>query len=181
MSRGYTKWFSDLYDKSYEDLYRYLSIILYRKGKQELSDEIQECIQETFALVWQKRETLISYRNVNAWMRKAAQNILNNKISSANTRTKHTAFSLDKAFTEDGEAVIDRIDLTQPPPSEDANELLAQIRDSVGEDTYALLIEYYDKDKPINKIMDERGLSKSGVKMRVKRAIDNFRKKHEKL
>lgn len=181
MNERYMKWFSDLYDKGYGELYRYLSLMLFRAGRNDLYDEIPDCIQETFILVWRKRETLYYYKNANAWIRKTAQNLMNNKRSISNTRAKHTAFSLDNEFVEGGEPLIQRINIMQSPPDDDADELLFQIKNDIGEETYALLIEYYDKEQTISKIMGEHGLSKSGVKMRVKRALDRLRKNFKKL
>lgn len=127
--------------------------------------------------LWDKREAVLEHPNTEAWLIKTASNIMNNKLSSDSTRKRHTAFSLDETFSDGSESVINRIDLVvNNEQDESAADLLARVKDAVGDEVYALLISYYDKNQPIESLAEKYKLTGSGIKMRVKRTLEKIRR-----
>ena len=58
---------------------------------------------------------------------------------------------------------------------EESEELLAKVKEAMDEETFQLLLSYYDKEQPIDVLMRTYKKSASGVKMRVKRAQKNLK------
>lgn len=169
------EWFYNIYEQYSKNLYRYLHTLLKGRGRPEAVSEIEDCIQETFIVLWNKRETLQAHPKLDAWLYKTSSNILNNKLSLANTRSRHTAFSLNE-MSEHGVEVIDRFIVSRQSEQEYTQDLLEQVKDSIGDDTFEFLIHYYDRQYPIETLKKQYAISTSGIKMRVKRALNKIRK-----
>jgi len=129
-------------------------------------------------LLWDKRMELKDHPNIDAWLLKTASNILKNKLASTVVREKHTAFSLDETFSEGSDSIVNRIDLTPKTSADERKaELLDMIREEVGDETYVFLLSYYDKEQKKESLMDRYRLSSSGIRMKVKRLLDQFRRR----
>lgn len=69
------EWFYNIYEQYSKNLYRYLHTLLKGRGRPEAVPEIEDCIQETFIVLWNKRETLQAHPKLDAWLYKTSSNI----------------------------------------------------------------------------------------------------------
>lgn len=167
---------NSLYDSSYKPLYRRLYAILLKVGRLDLQQEIDDCIQETFLTLWQKRKELQSHPNINAWLRITASYKLMNCISVNNVKAKHIVASLDQNANDDGPALKDYLSFLQHTKVSSVDQMLDDIRDLIDDESFRFLIEYYDKQTTLKEMAAGHNTTEGALKMKAKRLISRIKK-----
>lgn len=164
------EWYETLYQEMYPPLRRYLLGLL----KTNLADaqlEIDDCIHNSFVLLWEKRATLINHPNIRGWLYITSRNKLSDQAKHLRIREMRRAFSLDETLLGDS-----------PNPSRRYTDAqIAIISGIIGEEILAILEKYYDKNTPRKELAQQCGISVDALNMRVLRWIRKIRSILERM
>lgn len=159
----YEEWFQNLFDQYSETLARYVRSCC---GRTLNHREEDECVQEAFMTLWEKRHRLYQHPKVVAWLYRAANNNHKHHLARAITRSKHTGINLD--------------DLEHAVPvagneNTEASVLLREQRETiisvVGAENYRFLLDYYDVNISNDALASHLGITPSTLRSRVRRII----------
>lgn len=139
----------------------------------DLQIEIDEIVQDSFLLLWTKRKTLENHPNIKAWLYITSDNKLKDAVKASRIRRMRHAFSLN--YTSDAGEILDSFviqSLNNPPSIEDQAALIMEI---VGDETYVILRDYYDKNISNEDLAKRYSLSRNALKMRIARLLKHIR------
>jgi RNA polymerase sigma factor (sigma-70 family) len=170
-------WLSDIYTRQMDALCHYIQALQKSKGKRGKID-VQDCVHDVFLILWRKRESLYSHTNIDGWLRQTAKYVLWKKQAQADMDAANIAFHLDEIL-KDGMESLGSIIPTPDQSQDETNtqDQLDRIREIVGDEALAFLMEYYNKEISMDSMIEKYHITKSGIKLRVKRALDRIRDK----
>ncbi len=141
-----------LYEQAYQRLYR----VAYRlTGSIETAEEL---VQDTFLLAWFRQDTLLSHPNPEAWLMCTLRNLICNE----QRRASSGEISLDAVFN-----------IPAPEMPRGIGELLPA---KLPEADRELLIWRFEQELDYREIADRLGVSETGCRSRVFRALEKCRK-----
>lgn len=164
------KWLREIYNGMYQPLYRHL-LGLIKTTYSGAQVDIEDCIQDAFVLLWEKREKLICHPNILGWLYITSSNRLKDQIKAINTRNKHQAFSIDES-----NAGEDRVFLTERLPFS-VEDRAADIIETIGDGAYQILLKYFDANCSKEELAERSNISLGALKMRITRLMRKIRTK----
>ena len=153
----------------FEQTYQQYADFLMRIGRRLLTDgsedALYDAIQETFLLLWNRREELQSHPNIGGWLVEAV------KFRIRGSRAKVTRRALRHAYSLDEEEAMQPEDSAALSPEQNAvmQNRLEQLRELLGEENAALFIDYTLNGYSAKDLADRYGVSESCVWMRISR------------
>lgn len=158
------EWFEALYMRKYAPLVRQLWSLC-NSYNSTLKQDMEEVAQDTFSLLWAKRERMRHHPNVEGWLYVTAAHKFFDLLRKAGTRSRAHAGSLN--------------DDTKPPldvPTEDAasrvlDDCMADIIDCIGQEGYDLLLQYYDPGVSNEELAARMGISPAALRKRIMRIL----------
>lgn len=157
-------WFHDAYLRMYKQLVRHLEIESQIHNR-DLRQDIDECIQDTFVLLWQKRLSLVHHPNIDGWLYRAALNKFMDRGKRYRVYRKYyTAFHGNEEIPDDrGDAM------------ETLEQHMEEIIEIVGQEAYDLLLQYYDSHLSNVDLAGKLGITHAALRMRIARIIRPLR------
>lgn len=153
----------------FENAYQQYADFLMRIGRRLLTDGsedmLYDAIQDSFLLLWDRREELQSHPNIGGWLVEAV------KFRILGSRAKVTRRALRHAYSLDEEDVLPLEDplVLSPEQSAVMQDRLDQLRGLLGEENAALFIDYTLNGFSAKDLADRYGVSESCVWMRISR------------
>ena len=154
-----------LYDENYQLLYSIGRLFLGAEEKQIAS--VEDAIQETFLLLWEKRRKLHSHPNLPGWLVETLRRKLLGALAKSKRRAWHHAYSLD-AVEADLVALSDK---TFPMPETATLDLSRQeaLETLLGKADAALFAQYFIENLTAKELSDSLGVSADCIRMRAVR------------
>lgn len=156
-------WLSQLFEENYALLYRVGRVFLGASTSQ--ADIIEDQIQETFVLAWERRQKLVRHPNPAGWLVETFRRRLMAQCRRLGREWRRRAYSLDeegRPDTADGQA-----------PAVDAlfesREQLALLKRLLGERDADIFLCYCVRGQSAAQVAAAHGMSESGVRVRVSR------------
>lgn len=165
---SYDDWYNQMYLKMYPDLCRYLTS--FTRSKLNVSDSIDECINDAFVLLWKKGENFRNeHPHIEAWLCSVSGKKMLHVMRKMRRMQKN--IGLDDVEIED----------TSRYDEEATKELLDYIATKYGPETFKLLVDYYHQDKSNYKLAEEENISWEALKKRVGRMVKKIRSEYTLL
>lgn len=152
MPRDWNKWFDALYQKEYIRLYR---VAYHLTGSTETAEELA---QDAFLWAWIHREKLLTHPNLGGWLMRTLTNLVKNE----NRRFSARELSLE----------------AQPQvPAPEADRGIGELLPfRLPEEDRKLLVWRFEEGLDYREIADRLGISETGCRSRVFRAVERCRK-----
>lgn len=146
------EWITIFYDKEHKRLFR----VAYRlTGNQEIAKEL---VQDTFLWAFLQGETFMAHPKPEAWLTKTLTNLVKNE----NRRLSSVDVSLETQYST--------------PVSETDRGILEILPAKLPREDQEILIWRFEQRLDYREIADRLGISESGSRSRVFRAIEKCRK-----
>lgn len=159
------EWFETLYASTYDKLYKQLAATSIIATNRVLTTELEDCLQETYLLLWKNREKVQNYENIYGWLVKVGECQLIDRIRKMRPYKK---------------ANIDVQTICNPTPSrklEDAYaDALEKIKEVLEPDRYELICNYYSKEDSHEALAAQHGISLCTFRKRIERTVKQIRK-----
>ena len=152
--------YNNIYDEIVATYYNEIKYYCLKKTNNKADAE--DCAQDVFFMLWQKRKKIDFGSNIKAWLYRAADNIIKDCLRK---KAKHPDLSLAEVEDEpvsDEEAVI-------KAKLDDALEFLKP-------DEHELITDYYVKKKSADKLAKYFNISKNAFYQRISRIKDKILK-----
>ncbi len=153
------------YDEYAEAIFRYC---YFRVNDREKAKEL---MQETFAKAWEYLQKGKEIDNVRAFLYRVAHN------ASVNEVTRRKPYSLDEMQERIGYDPVDEVSVS-PEQDAEITLLLARLEELRPRDREVLTLRYLN-GLPISEIAEAMGEPPNTVSVRVRRALEELRKKME--
>lgn len=152
MAQNWDVWITSLYDQTYQRLYR----VAYRlTGSIETAKELT---QDAFLWAWLRREELLAHPKPEAWLMRTLTNLVKNE----RRRLSSAEVSLETQFNV---------------PAPELERGLAELLPSkLSKEDREVLEWRFEQELDYREIADRLGISESGSRSRVFRALEKCRK-----
>lgn len=154
----------------YKPLCRFV-VSLNARYSADLQDDLQDIVQETFLTLWKKRKQLANHENIHGWLYITTKNKYRDRFGRWSTAKQHHSFSFD----EEGRFVVAEDDL-RVEAQDELQRQKEKIIAIVGEEAYALLLQYYDESIDNGDIAKMFGIPRASLRVRIHRIILSLRK-----
>lgn len=154
-------WFSEIYQQYADFLFR-IGRRLLEKGSEDL---LYDAVQDTFLLLWDRRDELQSHPNIGGWLVEAVKFRIRGSRAKVTRRALRHAYSLDE---EDALPLEDSASLS-PEQSAVLQSRMEQLRELLGEENANLFIDYTLNGYSAKDLARTYGISESCVWMRISR------------
>lgn len=152
MAERLDEWITALYEKEHKRLYR----VAYRlTGNQETAKEL---VQDTFLWAFLQGEELMTHPKPEAWLTRTLTNLVKNE----NRRLSSTEASLETQYNT-------------PAPEAD-RRILEMLPAKLPKKEQQVLIWHFEEGLDYREIANRLGISESGGRSRVFRAVEKCRK-----
>lgn len=158
-------WLKALYDQHYQMLYSVGRMFVGHDEAQ--GGAVEDMIQETFLLLWQKRNRLFSHPNIGGWLVETLRKLLLNSLSKTRRRALRHGFAIDAMDP----SALPLHDQTFPLPEvalEDSARMEALVN-LLGEADAALFVAYYVNGITAKALSKDMNVSEDCVRMRATR------------
>ncbi len=158
------KWLQDLFIAHHK---RLLAIgRLFVGGDPLHAQAAEDMVQETFLLLWDKREKLSAHPNIGGWLIVTMRAMMLNYLKKQKRHGKHLAFSLNE---EGAEPRVSSTFFELPDDALAQKENLNTLKTLLGEENATLFYNYCVLNKSAGELAKALGLSEGCVRMRVLR------------
>lgn len=151
-----------LYNNEYEKLVRNaVSYLRTRSSKPHMAGRAEDVVQETFALLWERRKEVLSREKPEMWLYKALQYKSKELLREENKWVK----------------LLLRYEQFYIPPTEIDGNFEWNLESFVPKEDYDLLYKFYVAGYSYQELCKETGLSKTALGVRIHRIKKKIREK----
>ena len=167
---------SQLVREKYRDVYQCLMAEVRASGFTILISEVEDALQEAFILLYNQWPLHKDSKNLPGWVYITALHNLRNRRRKMQVRSKTVTTSLDDAYTSQQETYrLAQLEAAREAQWENLQEMLDGIRQYIGEEDFAFLLQYVSKEKPVKQMAQEMNVNESALWKRKQRIMEKIR------
>lgn len=167
-------WLCDIYLRKMKALCLYIEFLQRNHGSR-ISIDIQDCAQDVFLILWEKKESLFSHPNIDGWLRQTAKYVFWKRKAREEIDESHIAFHLDAVLKDNMESIGSVISNPPDQYKDHLDDFFEKACAIIGNNALTFLMEYYNKEISIEDMIAKYHISESGIRLRAKRALDRLR------
>ena len=167
-----------LMEGKYGEIYQCLMNDARAFAPDALLDEVEDCLQEAFLLLYSQWPKYQNIKNLPGWLYVTALNALRNRQRLYRARSKTVTASLDddNGALQRAAQRLDQWEWAQAAEQEWIQDGLQSIRQCVSQQEYAFLLEYFHGKNAVKQMARSQNVSEAGIRKRKQRMIDKIKR-----
>ena len=167
-----------LMEGKYGEIYQCLMNDARAFAPDALLDEVEDCLQEAFLLLYSQWPKYQNIKNLPGWLYVTALNALRNRQRLYRARSKTVTASLDddNGALQRAAQRLDQWERAQAAEQEWIQDGLQSIRQCVSQQEYAFLLECFRGKNAMKQMAQDQNLSEAGIRKRKQRVIDKIKR-----
>ena len=167
-----------LMEDKYDEIYQCLMNDARAFAPDALLDEVEDCLQEAFLLLYSQWPKYQDIKNLPGWLYVTALNALRNRQRLYRARSKTVTASLDddSGALQRAAQRLDQWERAQAAERERIQDGLQSIRQCVSQQEYAFLLECFRGKNAVKQMARSQNVSEAGIRKRKQRVIDKIKR-----